>query len=171
MPCQEQLQECQKAIEILKKENEKLKRDNLTNVYNRHYLDECLEVEYYPKIYQHKDWFYNIILIDLNDLHNYNRKFGYEEGDKFIKNTVSKIKSEMKKQNVSGRIFRIGGDEFLIVYQPYDVLNLDVIKGITCTKSFFNKEKAFREAIREADKEIIKKKTINKRKQYETSND
>jgi len=149
-------------IKKLKIENEKLKRDNLTNVYNRHFLDELLYGEYKEKL-ENNGWFYKIILIDLDDLHNYNRLHGYEAGDKFIVNIINKIKQEIKKQNVSRRIFRLGGDEFVVIYQPYDDLDLSHIDNITIGKGTFSKIKPFREAINEADDEIIQKKK-NKRR-------
>ena len=68
------------------------------------------------------------------------------------------LKQAMDKQNVSGKIFRLGDDEFLIVYQPYDVLDIDNVENITYSKSYFSKDKHFRKAINEADKEIIKQK-------------
>jgi len=158
MSCEERVKELEEIIALLKKENEELKKDHLTNTYNRHYLEECLLHEYYPYLKTKQNWFYNIILVDLNNLHKINREQGYEAGDKFIIDTVKKIKEEMKKQKVSGRIFRIGGDEFLIVYQPYDVLVIEHIPNITCTKGKFDLNNDFKKVIKELDKQIIKQK-------------
>jgi len=158
MECCKKLQELQEAFSLLKKENEKLKRDQLTRVYNRHYLDECLLHEYKPQLNTRANWYYNIILIDLDNLHNINREQGYDKGDEFILKIVSKLQKEMNKQNVSGKIFRIGGDEFLIIYQPYDVLDIDNIPNITYAKGKFDLTNTFKKVIKELDKQIIKQK-------------
>ena len=155
------LKSIEKRLKELEIENEKLKRDNLTNVWNRHYLDELLEKEYYPKI--EKGWHYNVYMIDINDLHYYNRKYGYVEGDKYIKDIIDNIKKEMEKQKVSGSIFRTGGDEFLIFIQPYDNLELNNIKNITYAKDTFKFGDKLRDVIKRLDKKIIKDKNAKRR--------
>jgi diguanylate cyclase (GGDEF)-like protein len=150
------IQMLEEEIKKLKIENESLKKDRLTGVWNRHYLDEMLEKEYLPKI--QKGWIYNVFMIDINDLHNYNRKYGYLEGDKYIKNIIEQIKEEMNKQNVSGSIFRTGGDEFIIFVQPYDNFKLNNIKNITWSQTYFDFTKDFKKVINELDKKIIKQK-------------
>jgi len=158
MSCEERIELLEEIISDLKKKIENLKKDHLTQVYNRHYLDELLKTEYKEQIESKNKWFYNLILIDLDNLHLLNREQGYEAGDKFIINVVEQIKKLMKKQNVSGRIFRIGGDEFVIIYQPYDKLDLSSIKNITFAEGYFGKNLSFRESIKQLDKIIIKKK-------------
>ena len=155
------LKSIEKRLKELEIENEKLKKDNLTGVWNRHYLYELLEKEYIPKI--KKGWYYNVYMIDINDLHNYNRKYGYVEGDKYIKETINNIKKEMRKQKVSGSIFRTGGDEFLIFIQPYDNLELNTIKNVTFAKDTFKIDDKLRDVIKRLDKKIIKDKNVKRR--------
>jgi two-component system cell cycle response regulator len=162
-PCKNKcsyLKMLEEEIKNLRKENERLKKDHLTGVWNRHYLDEMLEKEYIPKI--KKGWFYNVFMIDIDNLHNYNREKGYLEGDKYIKEIVSKLKNEIKKQNVSASIFRTGGDEFIIFVQPYDDLNLNNINNITFSKTIFDQTVTFKEVVDKLDKIIIEEK--NKKK-------
>ena len=161
----EEIKKLKKALEVLKKENDKLKKDNLLkeyNVYNRHYLDELLKTEYYPKLENKENWFFNISLIDLDNLHNINREKGYEEGDKFIKNVVKTVKERMEENNVSGRIFRIGGDEFIVIYQPYDYLDLEEIPNITYATGTFNSKEKFKSVLKDLDKIIISEKEKKK---------
>jgi len=155
------VKELENEIRKLKIENEKLKKDNLTNVWNRHYLDEMLKNVYLPKI--NKGWEYNVFMIDIDELHEYNRKYKYNEGDKYILNIINNIKEEMKKQNVSGSIFRTGGNEFLIFIQPYDELYLENIKNITYAKTKFKYPMTIRDVIKKSNKIIIRKK-LNKNK-------
>jgi len=146
----------EEELKKLREENQKLKKDNLTNTWNRHYLDEMLKNEYYPKI--KNGWYYNVFMIDINNLHNYNRKYGYLEGDKYIKSIILNIKNEIEKQKVSVGIYRTGGDEFLIFVQPYDELDLSSVKNITFAKEIFDYKLNFNELIDKLDKQIIKRK-------------
>ena len=156
----------EELIKQLKKENEKLKKDHLTQVWNRHYLDEMLKIKYNEKI--KKGWIYNIALIDLDGLHELNRTQGYEKGDEFIINVVKQIKELMKESNVEGDIYRIGGDEFIIIYEPYDVINFEKIKNITYSVGYFHEKLSFKEAIKQLDSNIIElKKRKMKERQYD----
>ena len=155
-----EIEKLKQTIEILKKENDFLKKDHLLmdyNVYNRHYLEESLKDEYYPKL-KNKDWFYNFALIDINNLHHINRKYGYDEGDNYIRNVSRQILNDMNNRNVTGKIFRIGGDEFLIIYEPYDFIDFDNIDNITYSIGRFKDKKSFKREIKRMDKEIIKNK-------------
>jgi len=149
----------EKMIKELKKENEKLKKDNLTGVWNRHYLDEMLANKYNIEI--ENGWIYNVVLIDLDGLHDLNREKGYEAGDKFILSVTESIKKKMEEGNISGDIFRIGGDEFIVIYEPYEELDLSDIKNITFAKGYFYKDFNFRELIKKLDSKIIKLKKQN----------
>lgn len=54
----------------------------------------------------------SIALFDLNDLKYYNDTYGHMAGDKLITNSVKFIKDAFKDW---GSVFRIGGDEFLVL--------------------------------------------------------
>lgn len=53
-----------------------------------------------------------IIMIDLNGLKNINDNLGHLNGDEYIKNTASYLQEVFSRKG--DRIFRIGGDEFII---------------------------------------------------------
>ena len=136
------------------KEIMRLKTDNLTGVGNRFKLDDYLEEINKNKIY-------NVILIDVNNLHNINRTKGYNCGDKYLLDIVNKIKKELI--NTSAQFFRIGGDEFLIFYYPYDKVDLSKIKNITFVENQWKpKILTFRELMEILDSKLIKEKRKNK---------
>jgi len=144
----------------LKSEIESLQRDFLTRTFNRAYLDKIIKEEYLPKLNIKNDWFYNVYLIDLNNLHEINRKEGYEAGDKYILDTINSIKTIFNKQNASYRIFRIGGDEFLIISQPYDYVDIDLLENdnYEIAHKRWNKEEKFGDVLKYLDTKIIRKK-------------
>ena len=151
-------------IKDLKKIIENLMKDKLTGVYNRHYLDEMLQ-EYERKINEKSYWFYNVYLIDLNNLHEVNRNKGYDKGDEYILENIDFIKKVLHNNNVSGAIYRIGGDEFLIITQPYDFIPVEEFKNNSFEIAYakWDKNKSFKEIIRKLDSQIIKlKKKYNK---------
>lgn len=79
-------------------------KDELTNTDTRKPLFKDLKL-------REKD-ISAIISIDLNNLKQINDTFGHEEGDKAIKTLAHIIK---KHENKNMRLYRIGGDEFMIV--------------------------------------------------------
>lgn len=62
---------------------------------------------------------FGVIMLDLNDLKKTNDAYGHEMGDKLIV-TAAKIISDIFKRSP---VFRIGGDEFLVVLQGADLEN------------------------------------------------
>jgi len=143
-----------KEIHKLKKEIHELKHDDLTGFGNRYKLKDFLNY------ISNEDFDYIVCLIDLNDLHEINRKYGWEKGNQYILKFSEYLKEELK--NINSEIFRIGGDEFLIfsknpfsikekfgnyVYEIYNPLNMD-----------------FRKIFNKLDKKIIQSKADNGRK-------
>ena len=81
--------------------------DQLTDLYNRHYLDRMQK-----EINKRTNYPLAIISLDLNDLKKINDHFGHYAGDMALKKTANAIK---KHVNQRGYSFRIGGDEFLVI--------------------------------------------------------
>ncbi|WP_458701198.1 HD domain-containing phosphohydrolase [Sulfurospirillum sp. 1307] len=80
-------------------------RDQLTQVYNTHYLDFMLAQNYRYKKYG------SINLLYLKEFYKFNKKYGWSEGDKILKEVASKLKKYFKDSFV----FRIHGDDFAIL--------------------------------------------------------
>ena len=81
--------------------------DNLTGLYNRHYLNEEIE-----RLDTKRQLPISVIIGDLNGLKLINDLFGHEEGDKFLKKTASVLKKCIRSEDILGRW---GGDEFMIL--------------------------------------------------------
>ena len=85
-------------------ETKKSEHDELTGCYNRVHLNRV------------KSWYENqpnmfIIFIDVNNLKKMNDIFGHEAGDALLRNAASKLGF----WNSYGDVYRLGGDEFMIV--------------------------------------------------------
>jgi diguanylate cyclase (GGDEF)-like protein len=62
-----------------------------------------------------------VVMVDMNDLKEVNDKYGHEKGDKVICSLCDMLCSVFKRSPV----FRIGGDEFVVVVSNYDYANLE----------------------------------------------
>jgi len=81
-------------------------RDPLTGCYNRRFLAELegkLEAE---------DGEWGIVLLDLNDFRAYNEKHGHQAGDAALVQVARYLDRHVRS---SDAVFRMGGDEFLIL--------------------------------------------------------
>ena len=65
---------------------------------------------------------YGCVLCDLNNLKYYNDNYGYEIGDEYII-PAAKILIEVFAK--VGTCYRIGGDVFIIVFENFDLENID----------------------------------------------
>ncbi|PTX14843.1 PAS domain S-box-containing protein/diguanylate cyclase (GGDEF) domain-containing protein [Halanaerobium congolense] len=81
--------------------------DELTGLYNRHYLKEELK-----KLNKSRKYPVTIIIGDLDNLKVINDNLGHLAGDKYIKKAANIIKSLLRNEDTIGRV---GGDEFVII--------------------------------------------------------
>ncbi len=81
-------------------------RDPLTGCYNRRYLAE-LETKL-----EADDGEWGIVLIDLNDFRAYNEKHGHQAGDAALVQVARYLDRHVRS---SDAVFRMGGDEFMIL--------------------------------------------------------
>ncbi|WP_024851917.1 transporter substrate-binding domain-containing diguanylate cyclase [Hydrogenovibrio kuenenii] len=98
----------------LEESNEKLSRssmtDHLTNIYNRQYLDQSLEVEkvradrYESKL--------SLIMMDLDFFKKVNDTHGHLVGDKVLVSMSNLVSEHLRKTDVFGRW---GGEEFMVI--------------------------------------------------------
>jgi len=98
----------------LKSTIEKLEKmaitDELTGVYNRRYANVILQREL--KIARRFSREFVLCGIDIDHLKQINDNFGHDAGDDLIKKVVDEIKLRIRETDY---IFRMGGDEFLLV--------------------------------------------------------
>ena len=94
--------------------------DALTGLRNKTSYDkEMLKIEY--EIDTHKIDSFGIAMIDLNFLKKINDTYGHEKGDLAIKNLSSLICNIFQHSPV----FRIGGDEFVVILKDHDLEVID----------------------------------------------
>lgn len=89
--------------------------DPLTNLFNRHYLNEVLK----PKSRVLLSWKeVGVMYLDLNKFKPVNDKYGHKAGDTILKTVANRLKESVRYDDI---IFRIGGDEFLILLNLTDI--------------------------------------------------
>ena len=82
---------------------------------------------------------FGVVVLDLNDLKKANDKYGHAIGDKFIV-TAAKVISDTFKRSP---VFRIGGDEFLVVLQNHDLENREELFAqldSTCSRIYISED-------------------------------
>lgn len=150
--------------------------DELTNVYNRRFFDNYIEslaqVGKYP---------ISIISADCNDLKKVNDTYGHLIGDEYIRITALLFRQNAAIQR-KGKIFRTGGDEFVIILTETDLksaekivetlineavnfstaqFNLSIAFGIACME---NENDIFKDCLDAADKQMYAYKVEYKKK-------
>lgn len=88
---------------------DKVLTDDLTQAYNRRYLEMYLDEELErSRRYDHP---FSILFIDLNHLKKINDQHGHIAGSQVLQEVASLLKEKLRK---SDKIFRFGGDEFVV---------------------------------------------------------
>ncbi len=98
------VQERTKEIELMSK------IDSLTNLWNRRYLEEMLEIEF-KRARRYKSQIY-ILLIDLDHFKKINDTYGHLAGDEVLKEVSMRIKSSLRETDFIGRY---GGEELVVI--------------------------------------------------------
>ncbi len=95
-------------------QNKRMKRDYLTNTFNRRQLDYYLEDQIKRAQKNHS---FSAIFVDIDDFKLINDTFGHPVGDEALVRTVEVIKSCIKSSDF---LARFGGDEFFIVSNLFE---------------------------------------------------
>lgn len=143
--------------------------DSLTGLYNRRYFDEMVDKYFKEK----RD--VSLIFFDINGLKVINDSFGHLEGDRLIIEISKKLK---KHQPKNSHLFRIGGDEFILLIENDNWLesinlankikenvsklkirniNLSVSYGVSTTK-----DRTIYEAISDSENRMNRNKLIER---------
>jgi diguanylate cyclase (GGDEF)-like protein len=85
--------------------------DSMTRVGNKTAYTECVDA-IHRRIENKENFSFVVIVTDINDLKKVNDTYGHEYGDLLIQNGAATL----KKIWDSKFIFRIGGDEFVVIY-------------------------------------------------------
>src|ERR1700727_2820041 len=94
---------------------EETRRDSLTGVYNRAYLDQFLGREF-DNSTRHK-WPLSIAFADLDNFKTINDSFGHQAGDRILQATARILRGNTRETDL---IARYGGEEFVVVLPATD---------------------------------------------------
>ena len=98
--------------------------DALTGVKNRHaYLEAEARMD--RRIADHSQPPFAIVMLDLNDLKKVNDTAGHQAGDQYLRDACKTICDTFKHSPV----FRIGGDEFVVISQGSDYECIEELFG------------------------------------------
>ena len=80
-------------------------KDQVTTAFNKNYLDLVLIQNSYKQI------FFEVYFIEIKNFNKYNQNYGWEEGDKCLKNIVKYLIQTYEECSV----FRVYGDDFIVL--------------------------------------------------------
>lgn len=89
--------------------------DGLTNIYNKRYFNECLELEIAKAEKQEKNL--SLIILDIDHFKKVNDTYGHDVGDIILKELSELIKNTLEKDYM---LSRIGGEEFAVIAPGLD---------------------------------------------------
>ncbi len=109
----------EKFIITKTKLEELTKTDALTGLYNRRHFDEILSQQ--MSIAQRSDELLALVVIDIDHFKKHNDNYGHPAGDLALVALANLLTTKMKR--ASDRVFRLGGEEFALIYQANNVQN------------------------------------------------
>jgi diguanylate cyclase (GGDEF)-like protein len=107
-----------RALEL----EEETRRDALTGVYNRAYLDQVLAREFEQATRHNRP--VSIAFADLDNFKGINDKFGHQAGDRILQATARLLRGNTRESDL---IARYGGEEFVVVLPATDAALAQVI--------------------------------------------
>lgn len=93
-----------------------LQKDALTGFYLRHDMETTIEHAMQSAI--EKNTSLSMIMLDLDHFKKVNDQYGHPSGDQVLKQTAKLISQEIRLQD---KVFRYGGEEFLILLENTDL--------------------------------------------------
>jgi diguanylate cyclase (GGDEF)-like protein len=93
-------------------------RDPLTKLFNRRYMEECLDREFHRA--ERRQHPISIIMADIDHFKLFNDTYGHDAGDVLLKLLSAILQKSVRKEDI---ICRFGGEEFVLIMpdMPLDV--------------------------------------------------
>ncbi|MBQ2659318.1 MAG: diguanylate cyclase [Erysipelotrichaceae bacterium] len=132
----EEIQKENEHIEQLNRANELARRDELTGVRNKNAYQE-MERSMQKSIDDGNEGDFGLLVCDLNNLKTVNDTIGHKAGDEYICDACRLICTVFDHSPV----FRIGGDEFIVILKNNDLCNREELIGQIKTRSEENRDK------------------------------
>ncbi len=107
---------------------ETIKIDSLTNIFNRRYFDTIFPQQI--KISKRNNKYLALAMIDIDNFKSYNDTYGHQAGDEVLKSVAQSFKSSLKRPD--DYVFRLGGEEFGVLYQLNKKENALVVANKIC---------------------------------------
>ncbi|MBU0633070.1 PhnD/SsuA/transferrin family substrate-binding protein [bacterium] len=99
--------------------------DSLTDVYNENYFQMVLIKQIDEKRC--------LVRIELNKFSQFNKKYGWEEGNKFLK----EFATQLKQKYTDALIFRYHGDNFILIFDAHHEISADDIRTLDVFEESF----------------------------------
>lgn len=102
---------CLDAAERIQRLRELAYTDVLTSAGNRRAFEQYIETAMATAVARQRPL--TLMLFDIDDFKTYNDRFGHAAGDEVLRETVSLLRSVIRRGDA---VFRLGGDEFVVVF-------------------------------------------------------
>ncbi|OMH31700.1 diguanylate cyclase [Motiliproteus sp. MSK22-1] len=90
--------------------------DQLTGLYNRHYLVEMAGQKIARALRHHHPL--SFLMIDIDHFKSVNDRFGHAEGDRVLQAVATALQESCRKEDV---VARLGGEEFVVMLDQSDI--------------------------------------------------
>jgi diguanylate cyclase (GGDEF)-like protein len=131
-----QLEIAIKNVILMNELEETLRRDKLTNLYNRRYFEETIEKSFINVDVKRK--IFSVIMIDLDDFKIINDTYGHKVGDEVLIYFAQALNKNVRNEDL---VVRYAGDEFILFLNNTDEKgSLNFISRIRESLTGYSKE-------------------------------
>lgn len=91
--------------------------DELTGANNRAEFDKVKNRIF--QMYEDQNKHLGVAMFDIDYFKQFNDHYGYTVGDGVLQETVRRVHKSLLKNQTGGELFRVGGEEFLIIFRDH----------------------------------------------------
>jgi diguanylate cyclase (GGDEF)-like protein len=171
------IKKLEKEIKALKEKNIRLAKlvfkDPLTPAYNRRLFD--LDINDHKAEFSRSSRRFSLLMLDLDNFKIYNDTYGHPQGDILLIDIVKAVRKIVRPYD---RVYRIGGDEFAVIFRNIDEINPEELTerilekmrelGISMSMSYgvFDEDIDIKTFMDSIDKQLYRVKEEGKDKAY-----